>query len=82
MSEKLSDTEISLTDALKSVIDILIARKLADGRELDLMFSSQRDAYLQKKMPTAAAVMELLREFSVDRASKRSLLSNPPAGNA
>lgn len=80
--QTLNDAEIALIDAIKSLIEIMLARHVANGTELNQIFSFQRDAYLKKKMPTAAAVMEMLREFSTKRSEHRGLLEEPPAGSA
>ena len=80
--QKLNDAEIALMDAIKSLIEIMLARHVATGAEFDHIFSFQRDGYLKKQMPTAAAVMEMLREFSSTRSEHRGLLEKPPAGSA
>ena len=63
----LSDANIALMDAMKVLIDLALVTNQTNPRYFDQCFSHQRDGYIEKKMPAAAAVMELLRAFSTDR---------------
>ncbi len=83
-----SDTEIALIDVNKTIMEIIITVGLAKSSVLHRMLTGQRDQYLQKRMPDAAAVMEVLRKFAVDpkreahREALRKLLTEPPRGSA
>ena len=87
-SGDLGDAEIALMDAIKSVIEILMTAGIAKPAVFNRLFTHQRDAYLQKEMPTAAAVMEMLRLFAIDpgraasRDTQRKVLEEPPQGSA
>lgn len=78
----LTDTEIALMDAIKTLIDIMMAKEIVTNEVFDRMFASQRNTYIQNKMPSAAAVMELLRAFSTTRGNQRDLLQVQPKGSA
>jgi hypothetical protein len=80
--EALNDAEIALMDATKSLIEILLAHGIAKPSEFDTIFTYQRDAYVQKSMPNAAAIMEMLRQFSTTRGAERAFLNLPSAGSA
>ena len=77
---EINDTEIALIDTIKAIIEIMLARDMVLPNELDFIFKYQCDGYLEKKMPNAALVMELLKEFVANRSEDRSLLKTPPAG--
>lgn len=89
MSEhSLSDEAIALTDAIKTVIEVVLATGIATPRVFDQMYGHQRDGKLAKKDVKGAAIMEMLRQFSVDptraayRESIRTLLREQPKGTA
>jgi hypothetical protein len=81
-NEKLSDQEIALLDAIKLVLEVIMTAGIAEPIKFDRLFSFQRDAYLQKHMPVAAVVMEMLRQFAADakcepqREKLRRILEN------
>ena len=87
-SNDLRDSEIALMDAIKSLMEILLHANIATPRAFDHIFTNQRDGYLAKQMPRAAAVMELLRQFATSpereehRQTLRQLLAEPPQGSA
>lgn len=84
----LNDVEIALMDAIKAVVEILLTQNIAQPDTFDQMFTHQRDTYIQKKMPDAAAVMEMLRQFAsnpqraAQREAIRTALREPPKGTA
>ncbi len=86
--EKLTDIEIALMDATKTVLEIIMTAGIAKPPVFDRMFTHQRDEYLQKRMPSAAAVMEMLRHFATNpereahRSALRKILAEPPQGSA
>ena len=83
-----SDTEIALIDANKTIMEIIMTIGLAKPPVFHRMLTHQRDQYLQKRMPDAAAVMEVLRRFAIDpkreahREALRKILTEPPRGSA
>lgn len=87
-SADLSDVEIALLDAIKTVMEIIMTTEIAKPIVFARMLGHQRDGYLAKKMPSAAAVMELLRTFAVDpqreahREALRTILREQPKGSA
>lgn len=83
-NDRLSDGEIACLDAIKTILELLIARKLATPAEMAVPFQRQSDGYMQKRMPVASAAMMLLVKFleDPDRNAARNLLQEPPAGKA
>jgi hypothetical protein len=83
---KVSDADIALTDTLKALFEVLIMRGVVDAAGLDKLLVHQRDSYLEKRMPDAVAVMELLRRFlddpkrAAEREEIRKLLQAKPQG--
>lgn len=78
----LSEAEIALVDAIKSMMAIMMARNIATATELEAIFSQQRDGCLGKASVNGAAVMEMLRAFAAKRGADNTLLKAPPAGSA
>lgn len=84
----MSDTEIALLDAIKSVADVLISMNEGAATALETSFAHQRDEKLRLRQPEAYAVFELLRAFVADperkrrRAEVRRILSEEPKGQA
>jgi hypothetical protein len=80
----LSDVEIALIDSIKSIIEMLAAKKIAQPEEFAPIFEFQRNKVLEKQQPTSAAVFEMLRLFCLDpeRRQFRDLITKPPAGSA
>jgi hypothetical protein len=84
----LRDSEIALMDALKSVIEILIAKDIAKPEAIDKLLAGQQNGYVEKRMPSAVVVMGFLRSFVSDperaafRSEIRKLLKEPPKGSA
>jgi len=90
--DSLSDAEIALMDAIKALMEIMMTAGIAKPAAFDFMLTHQRNGYLSKRMPTAAAVMEMLRTFATDpqrdaqrqelRANLQRILEEPPQGTA
>ena len=86
--DEIRDTEIALMDAIKTVLEVMIGQEIASPVYLDKAFAGQRDAFLQRKMGSAAGVMELLRRFVTDpergkrREQYRILSTELPKGSA
>ena len=84
----LSEVEIALTDAIKTVLEFVIHAHPGAEKYLSHAFEHQRDRQLQTKQPDAAALSEILRRFVVDpvrqtnREEVRRLLAEPPQGRA
>jgi hypothetical protein len=87
-AENLTDAEIALMDAIKTVLEVIMTAGVAKAPVFEGMFSYQRDVYLAKRQPTSAAVMELLRRFADDPERKahremlRTLIQESPKGSA
>lgn len=85
---ELRDSEIALMDAIKSLMEIMLTAGIAQPKTFDKLFTNQRDGYLQKHMPAAAAIMEMLRHFAVNpdrqayRELSRMVRNEPPQGSA
>ncbi len=86
--EGLSDVEIALIDALKTVMEIIMHAHPGAEKYLGRAFASQRDKKLQTAQPDAAAVLELLQQFVADpkrqaaRARLAKFLLETPKGQA
>lgn len=85
--EKLRDSEIAIIDALKMLVEIIIAAGIARPDGLQRLFVQQRDLYVSKNMANAAVVMEVLRTFAQPdqkglTEEQRRALEQPPQGSA
>jgi hypothetical protein len=82
--EKLRDYEIALMDAIKTVFEIIVAKRILPPEVLGEVLAKQRDSYPQDTMPGAIFVMETLRSFVTDpaRIQARRFHDEPPAGTA
>lgn len=85
---ELSEVEVALIDALKTILEIMMQGLQGSEKYLGQAFAHQRDAKIQTKQPTAAAVFEMLRQFVADptrqanREEIRKLLQEQPKGQA
>ena len=85
-SRGLSDTEIAIIDAFKTLADQLMAINPNAVSALATSFEHQRNAKLQAGQPGAAVVFGLLHRFVADperqlyREQIRQLLTVPPRG--
>ena len=70
----LTDVEVALMDAIKTVVDALLVAGVKSEYFLTC-FETQRADYLARRSPDAAAVMEMLRAFVDQRSTVRRLLS-------
>jgi hypothetical protein len=87
--EKLRDSEIAIIDALKMIVEILVAKGIVPAEGFRRLFASQRDGYIRKDMANAAVVMEVLRTFAIAKPpaeqndeSLRRAMEEPPQGSA
>jgi hypothetical protein len=85
--DRLRDSEIAIVDALKLLMEVLVATKTVKADVFERIFAQQRDGYIAKQMPNAAVIMEVLRGFAVkkpegDAPDVRDELSKPPLGSA
>jgi hypothetical protein len=82
--ERLSEGDIACIDAIKTVLEILIARKLMAPEQIADLYRQQANGYMMKRLPVAAAAMMLLVNFleDEDRNRARALLQAPPEGKA
>lgn len=81
---KLTDGEIACLDAMKAIMEVIIARGLIGPDEMAVPFRRMSDQYMQKGMQTASAAMILLASYLEDtsRNADRRLLQSKPAGKA
>ncbi|MCC6984707.1 MAG: hypothetical protein IT535_15705 [Bauldia sp.] len=86
--DTLRDTDIAVIDALKTLVEAMIASGTVSADHIQRMFSRQRDGYIAKEMPDAAVVMEVLRTFAdatrrtAPSDAIRRALDEPPQGRA
>ena len=84
----LRDSEVALMDAIKTVLEIVIAKKISAPSTLAQIFQLQSQSYPKELMPKAVFVMELLRDFVKDpvrqaeREKAERLQQEPPSGSA
>jgi hypothetical protein len=87
-NEELSQTDLALLGALKTIIDITLGSGLAEPRAFDKSFGSLEEAYLKQGDAKASALLRLLRDFANNpdrekaRQIDRVLRVTPPAGSA
>ncbi|MGV8840044.1 MAG: hypothetical protein ACWA6X_07045 [Bauldia sp.] len=86
--DRLRDSEIALVDALKLIMEVMVATGTVRATVFEQIFAQQRDAYIAKTMPNAAVIMEVLRGFAAKQPAKpttpahRPELDKPPQGSA
>ena len=84
----LTDVEIALVDAIKTIVEIMMTTGIAGPVAFDKMFANQHEYYADQKMVAAASVMRRLRRFVYDperkshRENLRRLLQEEPKGQA
>jgi hypothetical protein len=84
----LCDSEVALMDATKTVLEIIIAKKISAPSTLAQIFQLQSKSYPKEQMPKAVFVMESLRDFVNDperqaqRERAERLSREPPSGSA
>jgi hypothetical protein len=83
----LRDSEVALMDAIKTLCEVFIAKKITTPEALGELFARQSASY-PEAMPKAVFVMDSLRAFALDPARKEArralerFLQEPPAGSA
>jgi hypothetical protein len=80
----LRDSEIALMDAIKTVFEVLVAKRILPPEVLGEILSRQRDRYAADGMHQAVFVMEELHGFvtNPERLQARRFHDEPPAGTA
>ena len=83
----LRDLEIALMDAIRTIFEIMVAKKIAAPEVIDKMLAAQSGAYPLETMSKAIFVMDTIRKLLTDpqRAGREKiwkLLEEPPAGSA
>ncbi|MCC6734498.1 MAG: hypothetical protein IT534_00050, partial [Bauldia sp.] len=81
--DRLRDSEIALVDALKLIMEVMVATGTVKATVFEQIFAQQRDAYIAKTMPNAAVIMEVLRGFAAKppkpaAPARRPELDEPP----
>jgi hypothetical protein len=78
----LRDSEIALMDAIKTIYEILIAKKITTPEAIDKMLENQSKAYEGGEMDRALFVMGELRRVATDpqRSRLREFLEKPNDG--
>jgi hypothetical protein len=83
--DKMSDFEVALMDAIRTIFEILVAKKIIPAEVAAEMLRRQRETYQQEPpMPGAIFVMNMLVESLTDpkRLATRKLERDPPQGSA
>ncbi len=83
--ERLRDSEIAIVDALKLLMEVLVATDTVKADVFERIFAQQRDGYIAKEMPNAAVIMEVLRGFAAKPESTEPVpneLDKPHQGSA
>lgn len=84
----LSDTELALVDAIKSIAEVLMAMHPRAAAALAASFRHQENLLIQAGRQDAALVLGLLQRFAADPARQaereqvRRVISEPPQGQA
>jgi hypothetical protein len=80
----MSDFEVALMDAIKTVMEVLVAKRIIGAVTLDEMLERQGEQYPPREMPGARFVMQELRRVLNDpeRARMREFLQKPSEGSA
>ena len=84
----LSDVEIALADAVKTILEIIMHAHPGAEKYFARAFGQQRDKKLETAQPDAAAVFEILRQFVADptrqeaREQLAKFFSEAPMGQA
>jgi hypothetical protein len=80
----MSDFEIALMDAIRTICEVLVAKQIVPAEVLAKMLRRQRDSYSQDQMHGAVFVMNFVLETLTDpeRAATRKLERDPPQGSA
>ena len=87
-NERLRDSEIAIVDALKLMMEVLVATGTVKTEVFERIFAQQRDGYITKEMPNAAVIMEVLRGFAAkpteetEATTVESELDKPHQGSA
>jgi hypothetical protein len=87
-TEKLSEREVALIDAIRTIADIMLAADIVPVSTFDRLFAHHRDGYLGKGLVQAAGTMEIIRQLTTDpqaEASRqliRKTLRESPKGSA
>jgi hypothetical protein len=78
------DFEVALMDAISTICEVLVARRIIRAEVLAEMLRRQRETYPKEEMPGAVFVMDVILEALTDpaRAEARKLLEDPPEGSA
>ena len=85
---KLRNSEVALMDAIRTILEVIVAKGIARPAILDQALEMQSRAYSPQDMPRALFVMRMIRETLTDperakyRQSLEQLLKEPPAGSA
>jgi hypothetical protein len=81
--DTLRDSEVALMDAIKTVIEVFIAKRITTAEAIAGLFDRQSKFY-PPEMPKAVFVMESLRDFakSPERKQTRDFLEKPAEGSA
>jgi hypothetical protein len=82
--QNMSDFEIALMDAIRTICEVLVAKQIVPAEVLAEMLRRQRDNYSQDQMHGAVFVMNFVLETLTDpaRAATRKLERDPPQGSA
>ena len=80
----MSDFEVALMDAISTIFEVLVAKKIVPAETAAEMLGRQRDAYPTEGMPGAVFLMNYLIERLTDpaRGEARKLEREPPQGFA
>ena len=71
--DKMSDYEVALLDAIRTIFEILIGKGIIPGQEAAEMLRRKREMYQQDPpMPRAISVMHMIAEGLTDPGTARS----------
>ena len=82
MAEEISTFDIAIMDCLKSIIEVVVAKKVANYVDFAAIFESQAKTALTQNNGKAAGVFTMMQAFCSSHQSARALIDTPHAGSA
>jgi hypothetical protein len=81
---KMRDFEVALMDAIRTICEVLVAKKIIPAEVLAEAFRLQREGYPKEHMPGAIFVMNTIADTLTDpvRGEVRKFQQEPPQGSA
>jgi hypothetical protein len=82
MGSGLTATEVAMIDAMKSIIEVVVAKRVATHEEFATPLTFQRDACRDRGNADGAAVFGLLIDWCKRYGDAHALIAAEPRGSA